>query len=164
VLIDIPAVTLGVITTLQWYLAVHILAAVLWVGTNFATQVYAIRAQRSGDSGYIGALLGDVEWLGTRILIPTSLTLVVFGFLLKHEEHLGWPSWLTFGLLVWIASFVAGAGFLGPESGRIQKTIAEKGIESEEAKARISRIFLVSRVELVLLILAVLAMTLKPGS
>jgi uncharacterized membrane protein len=156
-------VSLGVITTLQWYLAVHILAAVLWVGTNFATQIYAVRAQRANDPGHLAALLGDIEWLGTRILIPTSLTLVAFGFLLKHEEHLGWPFWLSFGLGVWIFSFVAGAGFLGPETGRIKQIIEEKGIESDEAQAKVSRIFLVSRIELVLLILAVLAMTLKPG-
>ncbi len=69
-----------------------------------------------------------------------------------------------FGLVVWIMSFITGASFLGPESGRIQKTIKEKGVESDEAQRRIKRIFIVSRIELALLILVVLDMALKPFS
>jgi uncharacterized membrane protein len=157
-------VAAGTFTTYQGYLSIHILAAVIWVGTAFATQVYAIRAQRSGNAGHLAAFSGDVEWLGTRVFVPSSLILVIFGFLLVHESHWQWKLWLVVALVVWVASFITGAAFLGPESGRIQKTIEEKGVESEDAQARLKRIFLVSRIELVFLVLIVLDMTLKPGS
>jgi uncharacterized membrane protein len=157
-------VAAGTITTYQGYLSVHILAAVIWVGAAFATQVYAIRAQRSGNAGHLAALSGDIEWLGTRVFVPSSLLLVVFGFLLVHENQWQWKFWLVVALVVWVASFITGAAFLGPESGRIQKTIDEKGVESEDAQARLKRIFLVSRIELAFLVLIVLDMALKPGS
>ena len=60
-------------------------------------------------------------------------------------------------------SFIVGAGYLGPESGRLSKLVEERGPEDPEYLRRVSRIFLVSRIELVLLILAVLDMTIKPG-
>ena len=150
-------------TTYQWLLTAHILAAVIWVGGAFATQVYAMRAQRAGP-GRVAEFAGDIEWLGTRVFIPASLTLVVFGFLLAEEANWAWEFWLYAGLAVWALSFLVGAGFLGPESGRINKLSAEFGPEHPDVQARLRRIFVISRIELVLLILIVLDMTLKPGA
>ena len=150
------------ITTYQWLLAAHILAATLWVGGAFASQMYALRAQRAG-SARVAEFAGDVEWPGTRVFIPSSLALIVFGFLLVGEGNWEWEPWLVAALVVWGLSFVTGAGFLGPESGRINQLSAELGPESSEVQRRIRRIFLISRIELVLLILVVLDMTLKPG-
>ena len=149
-------------TTYQWLLTAHILAAVIWVGGALATQLYALRAQRAGP-GRIAEFAGDIEWLGTRVFIPASLTLVVFGFLLVGELDWEWKFWLVAGLAIWVASFLTGAGFLGPESGRINQMSAELGPESPEVQRRLRRIFLISRIELVLLILVVVDMTLKPG-
>jgi uncharacterized membrane protein len=155
---------LATITTYQLYLSVHILTAVIWVGGALAAQVFAIRASRSGSGERLATTAADIEWLGTRVFIPSSLILVVFGFLLIHEGNWDYRFWIVFPLAVWAASFLAGAGFLGPESGRLNTTIAREGVESAAAQARLARIFLVSRIELVLLVLVVLDMALKPGS
>ena len=149
-------------TTYQWLLTVHILAAAIWVGGALATQVYAIRAARAG-AARVTEFAADIEWLGTRVFIPASLTLVVFGFLLAAEGNWEWEFWLVAGLAIWALSFVTGAGFLGPESGRINALSAEQGPESPEVQRRLRRIFLISRIELVLLILIVVDMTVKPG-
>jgi uncharacterized membrane protein len=155
------------ITTYQWFLAAHILAAVLWVGSAFMIQVLTMRATRANATEQMAYLAGEVEWYGTRFLVPFSLLVVVFGFLLLHESHglydLG-KTWVAIGFGIWIASFLTGAGFLGPESGRIGKLLEEKGPDSPEYRQRLSRIFLISRIELVLLILVVVDMTIKPFS
>ena len=151
-------------TTYQWYLAVHILAAVVWVGGAFATQVFALRATRTDDGARIASFSQDAEWIGMRIFLPSSLILVIAGFALVGEGNVDWELWLVFALAVWILSVIVGATFLGPESGRIAKVIEREGPDSPEATARLKRIFLISRIELVLLILVVLDMVLKPGS
>lgn len=151
-------------TTYQWYLAVHILAAVVWVGGGFATQVFALRATRTNDGARIASFAQDAEFIGMRIFLPSSLILVIFGFMLVGEGDWDWSFWLVFALVVWIASVVVGAAFLGPESGRIAKITEREGPDSPEATARLKRIFLISRIELVLLILVVLDMALKPGA
>ena len=152
------------ISTYQWYLSIHILAAVLWVGGAFTIQLLAIRADRPGARLQIGSLASEIEWVGTRVFIPSSLALVVFGFLMIHEGDLAYEFWLVFPIVVWLASFVVGAAFLGPESGRVGKAIERDGPDSAEARRRLARIFVVSRIELVLLLLVVLDMALKPGS
>jgi uncharacterized membrane protein len=157
-------VGLATITTYQIYLSIHILAAVLWVGGAFAVQVLAIRAARPSARLQIGSLAAEIEFVGTRVFIPASLVLLVMGFLLVGKGSWDWHFWLVFALAVWIASFLVGAGFLGPQSRKLSEDVERYGIDSAQATARLQRIFLVSRVELVFLLLVVLDMALKPGS
>ena len=149
----------------KWLLAFHILLAVVWVGSNTAIQIFVIRAIRAGPDR-VAYFAKEIEWYGTRVLLPTSLILVILGFILLHESSGAYDlgqGWVTFGFAVWLLSAIAGAGFLGPESGRLGKLLEDRGPEDAEYQRRLARIFVVSRIELTLLILVVLDMTIKPG-
>jgi hypothetical protein len=61
-----------------------------------------------------------------------------------------------------IRGIVIGAGYLGPESGRIAAAIEKGGPNSPEAQARIRRILAVSRAELVVLLAVIVTMVVKP--
>jgi uncharacterized membrane protein len=151
--------------TYKWLLAFHILLAVVWVGSNTAIQIFVIRALRAGPDR-LAYFASEIEWYGTRVLIPSSLTLVILGFILLHDSSGAYDlgqGWVTFGFVVWILSFISGATYLGPESGRLSKMAEERGPDDPEYKRRIKRIFMVSRIELLLLVLVVLDMTVKPG-
>jgi uncharacterized membrane protein len=149
----------------KWLLAFHILLAVVWVGSNTAIQIFVIRAIRAGPDR-VAYFAKEIEWYGTRVLLPTSLILVILGFILLHESSGAYDlgqGWVTFGFVVWLLSAIAGAGFLGPESGRLGKLLEDRGPEDAEYQRRLARVFLISRIELTLLILVVLDMTIKPG-
>jgi hypothetical protein len=149
----------------QWLLAVHILAAVAWVGGAATTQVLAIRLQRSGEDVHLARFAADVEWIGKRIYLPASIVVLLAGIGLVTEGGWGFtPLWILVGLVGIAFSALVGSLFLGPESGRVGKLIAEKGAGDDEVRRRIDRLFLVSRVELVILFLVVADMALKPGS
>ena len=123
-------------TTYQWLLTVHILAAVVWVGGAFTLQVMAIRVVRDPDPARLAAFARDTEVVGMRVFLPASLVLLLFGFWLVHEGN--WSlseGWLTFGLIVIGISIVTGAGFLGPESGRIARVIEAEGPASSRCAA-----------------------------
>jgi uncharacterized membrane protein len=149
----------------KWLLAFHILFAVIWVGSDVAIQIFVMRAKRAGPER-LAYFATEIEWYGTRVLVPSSLILVILGFILLHESSgafdLG-QGWVTFGFVVWLLSFIAGAAYLGPESGRLSKLVEERGPDDPDYQRRLARIFVVSRIELVLLILVVLDMTVKPG-
>ena len=152
-------------TKYQWLLAFHILCAVIWVGGNVFIQTLTIRAQRrrEQDPAFLATLAADIEWWGTRVLIPTSLILVGLGFWMVDEGNwsLG-DFWVSFGLGVWIFSFILGSTYLGPQSGRYGKLIAAEGPGSPAAAATLDKLFLASRIELALLLLVVLDMAIKP--
>jgi uncharacterized membrane protein len=145
---------------------VHVLSAVIWVGGAATVQVYAMLAQRTNDPVRVAAFASDTQFVGTRIFLPTSLILLVSGMLTLRASGGAWDygqGWVRFGLVVIALSIVTGAGFLGPESGRISKATRAQGVQSPEVQARIRRIFLVSRIELVLLVAVIFDMVVKPG-
>jgi uncharacterized membrane protein len=145
---------------------VHVLAAVVWVGGACVVQVYALLAVRTNDPVKVAAFAGDTEFVGTRIFIPSSLILLVSGLFTVHESGGLWgygQGWVQFGLAIVVLSILVGAGYLGPESGRIARATERSGVGSAEVQARIRRIFLVSRIELVLLLAVIFDMVVKPG-
>ncbi len=73
-------------------------------------------------------------------------------------------TWVALGLVGIAITVVTGAGFLGPESERIAKLGEEREPSDPELQRRIKRIYAISRIDLVVLILVVTDMVFKPGS
>jgi uncharacterized membrane protein len=146
-------------------LFVHVLAAVVWVGGAMSLQVLAVRAERSPDAGRVADFATEAEWVGSRVFLPASIVLLLAGIGLTLEGDWGFTTpWVLLGLIAYGLSALTGSLFLGPESGRIGKLISEVGPQDPGVIARIKRIFLVSRIELAVLLLIVFDMTVKPGS
>jgi uncharacterized membrane protein len=146
-------------------LFVHVLTAVVWVGGALSLQVLAIRAERSADGGRVANFATEAEWVGSRVFLPSSIVLLLAGIGLTLEGDWGFTTpWVLFCLIAYGLSALTGSLFLGPESGRIGKMIADVGPQDPDVLARIKRIFLVSRIELVVLLFIVFDMTVKPGS
>ncbi len=153
------------ITRYEVFLFGHLLAVIAWVGTDMVLQLLAVRARRAGGQRMVD-LMADVEWLGTRFLVPSSLLVVAFGFALIGESDGAYELsqfWVSAGLAVFVLSFLAGAGFLGPETGRLAALAEERGADDPEVQRRTRRVFLISRIELILLVAIVLDMVVKPG-
>jgi uncharacterized membrane protein len=148
----------------QTWKALHVLMAIVWIGGALMIQLFAFRILKENDPRRIAEFSKDVEFIGMRTFVPSSLVLVVLGFVLMREAHWAWTFWVVFALVAWALSFVSGAAFLGPESGRISKLIAERGGVDAEIQRRIERILFHSRVEFVLIALVAMDMVLKPGS
>ena len=151
---------------MTWYTFfkfVHVAAAIVWVGGAGVSQLYALRALASSDGRRQAEFAGDVEWVGTRFFTPASGIVLLAGIAMMVNADFDWGQlWIVFALVVYAVSFAVGAGFLGPESGRIKKAIEQHGPESPIVRARIVRILAVSRTELVLLAGVVFAMVVKP--
>jgi uncharacterized membrane protein len=153
-------------SAMTWYTFfkwIHVTAAVIWIGGATTVQAYAIRILRTGDGKRQAEFAKDTEFVGMRVFMPASLILFLAAIGLMVNGNWPWgENWVVIGLIAFGLSFVIGAGFLGPESGRIAATIAREGPESTAAKARIRRILMVSRCELVVLLTVVWNMVVKP--
>jgi uncharacterized membrane protein len=151
---------------MTWYTffkSLHVVAAAIWVGGAFIMQAYALRIMRSNDARRTADFAKDTEVVSMRVFIPATwvLLLAAIGMMINLDWSWG-QNWVVLGLISWILSFIVGAGFLGPESGRIAKIIESEGPESPAAQARIRRILLISRLELVILLTVVVNMVVKP--
>lgn len=144
---------------------IHVVFAVIWVGGAATIQVLATRLLRANEPSRFAAFGKDVEFVGTRVFTPASVVVLAAGIWMVVIS--GWnftDLWIIFGLVGIAFSAIVGAAYLGPESGRIGKLIEAKGPEDREVTVRLNRIFVISRVELVILLLIVINMIVKPGA
>jgi uncharacterized membrane protein len=150
-----------------WYTffkSIHVVTAVIWVGGAVMIQAYAFRILRTGDGKHQADFAKDTEVVSMRLFMPTTLVLLLAAIALMINAGWSWgQNWIVFGLIAWFLSFVIGAGFLGPEGGRIAAIIEQDGPESPLAQARIRRILMVSRAEFVVLLAVVWNMVVKPA-
>lgn len=141
----------------------HVLAAIVWVGGALMLNILAALAIRSSLPGRRAEFAREAEKVGMRLFAPAGLLLVIMGFVLVEKGNWGYHLWVILGLVAYGLSFLTGLLFIGPESGRIGKAIEAEGPDSATVAARIDRILLISRIELVILFLVVVDMVLKPG-
>jgi uncharacterized membrane protein len=151
---------------MTWYTffkSVHVVTAVVWVGGATMIQAYAIRILATGDGKRQAEFSKDTEVVGMRVFIPSSLILVLAAIGMMVNLHWSWnQNWIILGLIAFALSFGIGAGFLGPEGGRIAKLIEQHGPDAPVVKARIRRILTISRCELVVLLTVIVNMVVKP--
>jgi uncharacterized membrane protein len=148
----------------EFFKWVHVVTAVVWIGGATMIQAYAFRILATGDGKRQAEFAKDTEVISMRLFIPASLLLVVAGIGMMVNADLPWDqNWIVFGLIAFALSFVLGAGFLGPEGGRLAELIEREGPESSAVLARIRRILTFSRAELVVLLTVVWAMVVKPA-
>ena len=150
---------------MSWHLFLlfaHVSMAVIWVGGGLMMQFFGIRAAMSGDPSRFATLGEDIEWIANRVFIPSSLLAFVTGVLLVIDsDFYGFgDDWIVIGLLLYATTFLAGLLYLGPESGRVGKLMAER---SPEAGPRMLRLLMLIRLDLVVLFVLIYDMTVKPA-
>jgi uncharacterized membrane protein len=160
------AVAVVFLSNTSWYnvfKVIHVLAAIIWLGGGATITVLAWQAQRTKDNAQLLQIGKQAEWLSMRVFVPSSLVILAMGVVLMHKGDWGYGHfWTLFGLIAWGVSFVVGAAFLGPESGRLAKLVETKGPEDPEVLARLNRIISVARVDVVLIMLVAADMVAKP--
>jgi uncharacterized membrane protein len=146
------------------YMAVHVTAAVVWVGGGAVLTIFAFLTQRAGDPHALANLVGQVETIATRVFAPASLVTLGFGFALVEKQGSGYGSfWIDFALAVWALSFVLGAGLIGPTTGRLRRLIAERGVDDPLVRQGIERVLQLARLDVTMLLLVVVDMAAKPS-
>lgn len=150
----------------QWYFvfkAIHVLAAVVWLGGGAMITVLALRAKRANDNTELLRIGKQAEWLSLRVFVPSALVVLAMGFVLVHKGQWGYGHfWVIFALVAWFVSLAVGASFLGPESGRLAKLLEAKGPDDPEVLARLDRILAVARTDVALIFLVAADMVAKP--
>ncbi len=151
---------------MTWYTffkSVHVITAVIWVGGAAMIQAYAFRILRTGDGRRQADFAKDTEIVGMRVFIPASLILFLAAIGMMVNLDWSWTqNWIVLGVIAFGLSFALGAGFLGPEGGRIAELIEQQGPDSPVVQARIRRILTISRCELVVLLTVIVNMVVKP--
>jgi uncharacterized membrane protein len=152
---------------MTWYeflLFFHVSMAVIWVGGGAMMQFFGLRAIRDTDPMRLVQFGQDIEWIGSRILLPTSLLAAVSGVLLVIDSDF-WgfgDDWIVIGIVLFAITALAGALFFGPEAGRLGRLVEAEGPLSPAVQAKLRRLLALSRADLMLLFLIIFDMSVKP--
>jgi Predicted integral membrane protein (DUF2269) len=104
-----------------------------------------------------------MEWLATRLFIPSSLAVLLFGIVLVADSPWSFSQlWIVLGLIGYLVSFGMGILYFKPEGERIGAIVQAEGPDAPELAARIRRLNAFGRFELLVLFLVVAAMVGKP--
>ena len=144
------------------YLYIHILAATLWIGGGSMLLIQGFFADRSGEDSNMKYILDTVGALAKKLFIPSSLIVFVMGVLMIVDGPWEWSQlWIVLGLIGYFATFVTGAGILGPMGERINERAEQTGFTGEViTDAR--RLLIYARLDYVLFLLIILDMVAKP--
>jgi uncharacterized membrane protein len=152
-------------TLYEFLLFVHIAATVVWVGAGLCSLVLAIGYDHDGDEPAIRRFLADQERLATRLFIPASLTVVIFGIALVIESD-AWSFdqlWIVLGLVGFAATFVTGLFMIKPASERIGAAMEREGGRlTPELRTDIRKLIVMARLDYVTLFLVIADMVIKP--
>jgi uncharacterized membrane protein len=150
-------------STYEVLLFLHIAFSIVWLGSGFFLQLLGIRADRSGDPVRIKSLLDDADWAANRLFIPSSLAVFVLGVALTIDGPWSFGDlWIVLGLAGYAATFLTGLLFIKPQVQKVASVIERDGGMSAAAIAEVRKLFLISRVDLVVLFTVVADMALKP--
>jgi uncharacterized membrane protein len=152
-------------TLYEFLLFVHIAATVVWVGAGLCSLVLAIGYDRDGDEPAIRRFLADQERLATRLFIPASLTVLIFGIALVIESD-AWTFdylWIVLGLVGFAATFVTGLFMIKPASERIGAAMEREGGRlTPPLRTDVRKLIVMARLDYVVLFLVIGDMVIKP--
>lgn len=143
---------------------IHIVAAIVWVGGAVTTQLFALRAVASRDPTDVPRIGRMIEFIGLRVFLPASLVLFVAGVIMTIQRWSFTQTWISIAVVLWLASALVGALYLGPTSKKVAELFEAEGPTSTAGRALMDRAFLVSRLELVSFAVIVALMVFKPGA
>ena len=98
-----------------WYLVlkfIHILAAIVAVGSNITYGVWNVRATR--DQSHLGFALKGIKFLDDRIANPAYGVLLLTGLILMFAGSFGFKLWIIIALVLFTAVVVLGVAFYSP--------------------------------------------------
>jgi uncharacterized membrane protein len=152
-------------TWYQTFLAIHLLATVVWIGGGLLLTVFGLLAQRAQDGEQLTQIARMAAFAGERIFAPAAIVVVLMGLAMVQNLHWGYDHfWIIFGLLGFLTTFVLGIAVLGPMSKRAAAMIAEKGPNHPDVQAYAGKILLIARADVAMLIVVIVDMATKPFS
>jgi uncharacterized membrane protein len=154
--------------TNAWYSAfkaVHVIAAMIWIGGGALLMILGIVAERRRDPVELATVARQAAMVGEKLFAPAGIVVVAMGIAMMVNTNWGWGKfWVIAGLVGYAITFVTGVGVLSPMTKKIAALTEEKGPNHPETAAAITRVLQIVRIDVAMLLLVVVDMVVKPFS
>jgi uncharacterized membrane protein len=147
------------------YKMLHVVAAVVWVGGGVMIAILSFLMEREHDALGLATLGRQAEYLSTRLFIPSSLAVLVFGIAMMIKGDLDWGQfWVIVGLVGFAATFLTGVAFLTPQTKKLAALAESNGPDHAMTQDALARLLVIVRFDVAMLLVVVADMAAKPFS
>ncbi|HEU0245927.1 MAG TPA: DUF2269 family protein, partial [Gaiellaceae bacterium] len=100
-------------TWYEFWLFLHVVGAIAWVGGAGAIQVFGVLTKRAADPAKTAFLVGNVAWTVLWVFLPASVLVFVAGVGLTETGPWGWDEpFVVIGVVLWAAVSLVAFGYL----------------------------------------------------
>lgn len=148
----------------EFLVTIHVLAAITWIGSELYTHFQGARATARGPQAEADFVADFIRW-GNTAMPVVAILLIITGVLAVLDGPWEFSqAWVSIALTAFVLLFLLGVGYYGPAGKRLAAQIeADGGTFTERSAPILRQIMLVSRIELVVLVIVVAVMVSKPG-
>ncbi len=133
----------------EWFLVLHVLAAVVWAGGSFILRVLMVLRLSEPVEG--------------PVFVAAGLILAGFGFALVERGNWAYDDFfIQYGIAAWAVSAAVDLFYCSRADKAIEELVEQRGPEAPAVAARARQYFLVGTLDALLLLSAVFVMTVKP--
>jgi uncharacterized membrane protein len=151
-----------------WYAlfkTVHVTFAIVWIGGGFLLTLLGIIAEQKDDPSEIAIIARQASFAGERVFAPAGLVVFLMGIAMMINTDWGWGKfWVVAGLVGYATTFITGIAVLSPLAKKLGASVEANGPTHPATTALVSRILLIVRFDMALLLLVVADMITKPFS
>jgi uncharacterized membrane protein len=152
------------VTWYEFWLFLHIAAAIVWVGGAATIQVLGILTKRAADPAKTAFFAKNVSFTVMYVFLPAALVVIVAGVGLTENGGWDWGEpFIVGGLVLWAIVSLVAFGFLGRALGKAGAQLASDG-PSPSLALRLRNLVWLSRALLGVLAVIVFLMSVKPGT
>jgi uncharacterized membrane protein len=152
------------VTWYEFWLFLHILGAITWIGGAGAIQVFGILTKRAADPAKTSFFAANVSFAVLYVFLPAALLVIVSGIGLTDTGNWDWGEpFIVTGLVLWAIVALVAFGFLGRAIGAAGARLAAEG-PSPALGLRLRNLVWLSRALLAILVVIVFVMVVKPGT
>jgi uncharacterized membrane protein len=152
------------VTWFDFWLFLHVLGAMTWIGGAIAIQVFGVLTKRAADPAKTAFFISNVSWLVMRVFLPAALVVFASGVGLVESGFWDYDeTFVTLGIILWVAVALVAFGFLGRAMARAGSRLEAEG-PSPPLMLKIRNLVWTSRALLATLVVIVFLMTVKPGT
>lgn len=145
----------------NFFQTIHVLAAVVWVGSAFFFNLLMGRLSMSGEMGAIQSITKQTPFVSKFFNITALITLAFGVAMVVEAEFLEFSDpFISIGFLGIIASLGVGHGMITPAATKLGEAIEAGDVTAAEALGK--RVGMLSMIDTVILFVVVWAMVVKP--
>ncbi len=119
-------------------LSLHLLAAIVWIGSSVMVEVMVSRARAAGNGAHLTGVLEDWAWMGSRVFPAAAVVMLVTGLLMVADVEgyeIGDP-WISVGMGVLVVLILLGAGYTGPRAAKLVGSMKAMGTRQAPRRRR----------------------------